>query len=117
MSSYGSLRNISNSGENFSKQLIDLSNNYHVSVSGSPIFRPEFSIFLELYIAEKSGEVLSVTNIGLLTGLNATTMLRHVEALEEREWLIRTEDKSDRRKSYIRIAPKMMVLLDSVFPN
>lgn len=77
--------------------------------------KPEVSLLIELYEAEKSGAVLSTSSLGLVSEIPPTTTIRYLRFLEERGWIVRSPDRLDRRVVHVRISPKLAEAFDKVF--
>lgn len=77
--------------------------------------KPEVSILLELYQAEKSGHKLTVTMLGLLDAIAPTTTLRYLALLEERGAIVRFPHEYDGRATYVRISSAAKAALDLAF--
>lgn len=67
---------------------------------------PAWTILLELYIARARGTRLSTTDAARASRASATTGLRHLLVLEERNYLERKPDPSDRRRSFMQLTDK-----------
>ena len=79
--------------------------------------KPDASILIELYCAEKQGKALTVSTVGLTVGVPQATALRYLKLLEERGWITRSRHRSDQRVVYVRIAPMVYNAFDSIFDN
>ena len=64
---------------------------------------PAWNILLELFICELQGRYMSVQDACLASGVPPTTALRYVGNLQERHLLRRMADKTDGRRTYVRI--------------
>ncbi len=73
------------------------------------ILKPEVSLLLELYEAEKRGNLLSASCVGLDAEIPQTTSIRHIRHLENRGWIMRIDSKNDRRIQFLRITPSAML--------
>lgn len=80
----------------------------------SSILKPDVALLMELYEAEKSGQLLTASCMGLDAGIPTTTTIRCVRNLEGRGWIMRSGNKADRRIQYVRISPSVMSDIDSV---
>jgi len=74
--------------------------------------RPEVSLLLELFEAEKKGKRLTVSMLGLLDGIAPTTALRYVELLEKRGALMRLPHETDHRMRYVKLMPEAKKTLE-----
>jgi len=62
---------------------------------------PAWEIFLALYSAHEAQQKLSVTGLCEGAGLPLATGLRWIEKLEKENWVYRTPDPVDRRRSWL----------------
>ncbi|UAB79545.1 hypothetical protein INR77_07795 [Erythrobacter sp. SCSIO 43205] len=74
--------------------------------------KPEVSLTLELYEAERSGKKLTVTMLGLLDGIAPTTSLRYLDLLEKSGVLQKSAHKYDNRMRYVEITPSAKRAID-----
>ena len=83
-------------------------------------FDPAWDILLEVYLAELEQRRVSVSNIGLTSGVPASTTIRWLTKLEEAEMLIKRDDPLDGRRVFISMtetATQMMnAYLDECWP-
>ena len=62
---------------------------------------PAWDIFLALYAAQEAQHKLSVTGVCEVAGVPLATGLRWIEKLEKEDWVYRTQDPVDRRRSWL----------------
>lgn len=74
--------------------------------------KPEVSLTLELYEAERLGKKLTITMLGLLDGIAPTTSLRYLEVLEKNGALQKFAHKFDNRMRYVEITPSAKQAID-----
>lgn len=74
--------------------------------------KPEVSLMLELYEADRAGKDLTVTMLGLLDGIAPTTSLRYIELLEKNGALERSAHKTDNRMRYVEITYPAKLAID-----
>lgn len=79
--------------------------------------RPEVSILLELFEAEKTGTRLTVSMLGLLDGIAPTTTLRYIELLENCGALMRIPHESDNRMRYVELTPEAKKALEQAIAS
>lgn len=65
---------------------------------------PAWDILLDLYIAEKRNQSVSVTSACIGADVPLTTALRWLKQLEEQGLIERTEDAHDARRRYMRLS-------------
>jgi len=75
--------------------------------------KPEVSIMLELYQAERADHQLTVTMLGLLDSIAPTTSLRYLTILEENGAIRRRAHDRDGRSTYVEISPLAKAALDA----
>jgi len=69
---------------------------------GGDLFgEPAWDIMLELYVADLSGQKLSVSGACYMSGVPLTTALRWITRLERDGWIRRIEDPFDKRRSWL----------------
>lgn len=68
-------------------------------------FDPVWAMIIDLYRAELKGERLSVSSVCYGSGVAQTTALRYVAMLEERGYVERYPDESDKRRAFLRLTP------------
>jgi DNA-binding MarR family transcriptional regulator len=72
-----------------------------------PDFRSkEWPILLEIFTTEMSGQVAYVTTIALGSSVAVSSTHRHLDALHQRDLIIRQRDASDRRRIRVQLTDK-----------
>lgn len=69
---------------------------------------PRYEMLLELYVAHHEGRAVSVSDLALAAGIPPTTGLRKLEKLEADGLVYRLPDRFDRRRSWVKPAPKVL---------
>jgi DNA-binding MarR family transcriptional regulator len=69
---------------------------------------PQWDIMLDLFIAEKGGNRISVSSACIGACVPPTTALRHIVWLTEQGHLERIPDENDSRRVYIKLSADMM---------
>lgn len=77
--------------------------------------KPEVSLAIELYEAERSGYMLSASTVGLESGIPQSSTIRYIRYMEENGWVTRTPHEFDRRVSFLRLCPMTFQSLERVF--
>lgn len=67
---------------------------------------PAWDILLDLFVAEGSGQRVSVTSLSIASGCPATTGLRYIAALESDGLVVREPDPADGRRRFVRLSAK-----------
>lgn len=75
----------------------------------------EIALLIELYEAEREGTSLTVSMLGLISGIPQTTALRYLILLEEQGHLRRVEHPMDYRKTNVRLTQSAKTALDQIF--
>lgn len=78
-------------------------------------FRPEVSLLIELYMAQKQNQRIKASVLGLASGIPQTTSIRWLRYLEEQGWITRTRHETDQRVTYLHLAPWVFEELDGIF--
>lgn len=73
---------------------------------------PAWDILLDLFVARAEGRAICVTSACIASGVPATTALRWLKCLEQREMIVRRSDKYDGRRVYIRLTDATFSLID-----
>ena len=76
---------------------------------------PCWEMLLDLYDASLAGAEVTVTSLGAASGVPQTTALRRMETLQGHDLIVRTEDKSDKRRTIIRLSDTGMLAVESFF--
>lgn len=69
---------------------------------------PAWDILLDLFVAARLGRCVSILDACIAANVPSTTGLRHVRKLEESGLILRYADRSDRRRSFVRLSDEMM---------
>lgn len=80
-------------------------------------FDPAWSILIDLYRAELTGEQLSVSSVCYGSGVAETTALRYVRLLELRGFIERKPDPKDRRRFFLGLHRSAFEKLDRYFAD
>lgn len=79
---------------------------------------PSWNILLELFIAQEEHDTVWIGNACLASGAPPTTALRYLRLLERKGTVLRQPDKSDARRTVVRLSPafaeKMYELIDDM---
>lgn len=70
---------------------------------------------LDLFEAQSRGGILRTTDVGLRYGVPNTTVLRHLDEMEAKNWIERNSDPSDRRVTNVQVVPRMFGRINAVF--
>lgn len=74
-----------------------------------------WTIVLHIYDSEIKGEILYVSNIGELSGVPQTTVIRHLSTLTEIDIVWRIKHYRDKRMVRVRLCPNFKSQLDDLF--
>lgn len=69
------------------------------------LFDPAWAMLLDLFCATLHGKRLSVSAVLIGSGVPDTTALRYLRVLEERGYVVRVADETDKRRSFVKISP------------
>jgi len=76
-------------------------------IFGGDLFgEPAWDILLELYVAERSQQKLSVSSVCYVSAVPATTALRWIQRLEKDGWIERVDDPLDGRRSWVQLTKR-----------
>ena len=78
-------------------------------------FRPEISLLLELYQAQKQDQRINASSLGFTTGISLGTVVRCQRYLEEQGWVAHITDERDQSVSYPHLTQSMLIELDAIF--
>lgn len=82
-------------------------------------FDPTWAMLLDLYRSDLIGTKLSVSSLCIGSGVPSTTALRYLQVLEDRGYVERVADQSDRRRIFVRLTGKtrgaMASYIETVF--
>jgi CheY-like chemotaxis protein/DNA-binding MarR family transcriptional regulator len=76
---------------------------------------PCWEMLLDLYDAALAGAEVTVTSLGAASGVPQTTALRRMETLQAHNLIVRTEDKTDKRRTIIRLSDTGMQAVENFF--
>jgi CheY-like chemotaxis protein/DNA-binding MarR family transcriptional regulator len=76
---------------------------------------PCWEMLLDLYDAALAGAEVTVTSLGAASGVPQTTALRRMETLQAHNLIVRTEDKTDKRRTIIRLSDTGMRAVENFF--
>lgn len=74
--------------------------------------KPEVALMLELYEAYREGRSVTVSVLGLIDGIPATTTLRYLEALQKKGAVKRVAHETDNRMTYVQITDAARAVID-----
>jgi hypothetical protein len=83
-------------------------------LGGALFADPAWNILLDAYASELDGKKMSVSDACIASQSPYTTALRWVRALEDRELIVRYDDKKDRRRSYVELTPRARDVMESL---
>ena len=66
---------------------------------------PAWDLLLDLLVSESEGRSLSTTAACMASGVAASTALRYINLLEERDLVMRVPDSSDARRMFVKLSP------------
>ncbi len=72
---------------------------------------PSFDMMLDLYIASRYLEDVSVSSLCLAARVPPTTALRYIELMEKMDWVFREKDPADGRRWFVRLTESANVRL------
>lgn len=81
-------------------------------LSGDWFADPAWDLLLDLLAAQYLGRRVSITSACIAAHVPATTALRWIDRLVEEGALLREDDPSDGRRSYLRLAPELAMRLE-----
>jgi DNA-binding MarR family transcriptional regulator len=73
---------------------------------------PAWDILVALYKTHLAQRRLTISNLGNITGVPATTTLRWVSCLVDRKLAVRTDDPLDNRRVYVSLSPDGIALME-----
>jgi len=76
---------------------------------------PTWDMLLQLYAAHLDSLRMSIGRLTRLCGVPATTVLRRLAMLEDRNLVTRTNDPFDARRVYVALAPAGVEAMESCF--
>ena len=97
------------------KAFMGMNHDLALLVNQSSAFKPEISLLMELYIAEKKNKHIKTSNLGLVSGIPQSTTMRCLRYLEEEGWVVRMPHETDPRTSDPRLSPTTFKKVDKIF--
>ena len=79
----------------------------------SSCLKPEVALMLELYEADRRGRAMTVSVLGLIDGIPATSTLRYLEALQKKGAVKRVAHETDNRMTYVEITDAARAVIDA----
>lgn len=79
--------------------------------------KPEASILLELFGADRMGKKLTVSMLGLLDGIPQTTALRYIDLLDQHGALERSPHETDQRMRYVSITAEAQKAIEDAIES
>ena len=76
---------------------------------------PCWEMLLDLYDAALAGAEVTVTSLSAASGVPQTTALRRMETLQGHDLIVRAEDKSDKRRTIIKLSDAGMEAVERFF--
>ncbi len=73
-------------------------------LEGDLLFDPAWAMLLDIFCATLRGKRLSVSAVLIGSGVPDTTALRYLRVLEERGYVARVADETDKRRSFVKIS-------------
>lgn len=73
-------------------------------LEGDLLFDPVWAMLLDIFCATLRGKQLSVSAVLIGSGVPDTTALRYLRVLEERGYVARVADETDRRRSFVKMS-------------
>ncbi|MBB5707666.1 MarR family transcriptional regulator [Sphingopyxis panaciterrulae] len=76
---------------------------------------PAWDMLLDLYAAHYEGETVTISSLCIAGSVPTTTALRWVGVMSDRGWFIRTKDRKDGRRAFVRLSDRAISQLDAYF--
>jgi DNA-binding MarR family transcriptional regulator len=95
--------------------ICELRRNRNEAFPGKLFSDPTWDIMLQLYAAHLDSLRISIGRLTRLCGVPATTVLRRLGALEDRELVTRTVDRFDARRVFVALSPMGTHAMDECF--
>jgi FixJ family two-component response regulator/DNA-binding MarR family transcriptional regulator len=76
---------------------------------------PCWEMLLDLYDSRLSGEDVTVTGLGVTSGVPMSTALRRLQELQRHRLIERIEDRSDKRRQLVTLTPDGLRAIDNFF--
>lgn len=74
-----------------------------------------WTVVYQIYESELDGDTLYVSNIGDITGMPQTTVIRYLNKLSDNDLVWRIRHCNDKRMIKVRLSPKFKKQLDELF--
>lgn len=74
-----------------------------------------WTVVYQIYESELNGDTLYISNIGDLTGMPQTTVIRYLNKLSDNDLVWRIRHCNDKRMIKVRLSPKFKNQLDKLF--
>lgn len=78
---------------------------------------PCWEMLLDLYDASLAGSDVTVTSLGVASGVPQTTALRRMDTLQGHGLIVRVEDRDDKRRTIIRLTDSGLAAVEKFFEN
>jgi CheY-like chemotaxis protein/DNA-binding MarR family transcriptional regulator len=76
---------------------------------------PCWEMLLDLYDASLTSAEVTVTSLGVASGVPPTTALRRMEELHNHDLIVRVEDKNDKRRTIVRLSEGGLQAVEQFF--
>ena len=76
---------------------------------------PCWEMLLDLYDSRLSGEDVTVTGLGVVSGVPMSTALRRIQELQKHRLIERIDDRSDKRRQLVTLTPDGLKAIDNFF--
>jgi CheY-like chemotaxis protein/DNA-binding MarR family transcriptional regulator len=76
---------------------------------------PCWEMLLDLYDSRLAGEDVTVTGLGVTSGVPMSTALRRIQELQKHRLIERVEDRSDKRRQLVTLTPDGLKAIDNFF--
>lgn len=89
------------------KRILDGRRRRHALFPGIKFGDPSWDMILDLYLAERAGQQVSISDLCVAANVPTTTALRHIEALVEHGYMVRRRDPADGRRTFLEMTDRM----------
>jgi CheY-like chemotaxis protein len=76
---------------------------------------PCWEMLLDLYDSSLAGAEITVSSLGIASGVPATTALRRMDTLQSHEMIVRLEDPKDKRRTIVKLTAAGLAAVDRFF--
>ena len=76
---------------------------------------PCWEMLLDLYDSRLAGEDVTVTGLGVVSGVPMSTALRRIQELQKHRLIERIDDRSDKRRQLVTLTPDGLKAIDNFF--